>query len=156
MLCKLILLHRNCTFKIHLSKGNFISPDCRGPPLWIHHILQLQTSTMLRYATYFTDSWMDILFSLSGKWKIHQREREAMYKNHWTQRSALNAERIRVYDFGSFDQAQVEHRESLHYGLWQIRTESNGKLLCKANQNTCQCKHTLGFRLNSQDKILHF
>lgn len=32
------------------------------------------------------------------------------------ERSILTAERIRVWEFGIFDQAQVQDRESSHYG----------------------------------------
>lgn len=34
-----------------------------------------------------------------------------------------------MWEFGIFDQAQVQDRESSHYGLWQINIESNEKLL---------------------------
>lgn len=47
----------------------------------------------------------------------------------WMERSVLNAERVRVWEFGIFDQAQVQDRESSHYGSWQISIESNEKLL---------------------------
>lgn len=34
-----------------------------------------------------------------------------------------------MWEFGIFDQAQVQDRESSHYGSWQISIESNEKLL---------------------------
>lgn len=50
-----------------------------------------------------------------------------------------------VCDFGIFDQAQVQDRESSHYGLWQISIGSNHKPLYNtAKQRPCQYKHTLG------------
>lgn len=46
---------------------------------------------------------------------------------------------------GTFDQAQVQDRESSHYGLWQISIGSNDKLLYNsAKQHTRQHKYTLG------------
>lgn len=64
----------------------------------------------------------------------------------WMERSVLKAERIRVWEFGIFDQAQVQDRESSHYGLWQISIESNEKLLYNgAKQNRRQHKYTEGF-----------
>lgn len=62
------------------------------------------------------------------------------------ERSALKAERIRVWEFGIFDQAQVQERESSRYGLWQISIESNEKLLYNSvKQNQRQHKYTEGF-----------
>lgn len=50
-------------------------------------------------------------------------------------------------DFGIFDQAQVQDRESSHYGLWQISIGSNDKPLYNtAKQHPSQHKYTLDFR----------
>ena len=73
------------------------------------------------------------------------------------ERGALNAERIRVWEFGIFDQAQVQDRESSHYGLWQISIESNEKLLYNsAKQNWRQHKYTGGFWQNSECWICQY
>lgn len=50
-------------------------------------------------------------------------------------------------DSGIFDQAQVQHRESSHYGLWQISIGSNDKpLYNSAKKHPSQHEHTLWFR----------
>lgn len=52
-----------------------------------------------------------------------------------------------MWDFGIFDQAQVQDRESSHYGLWQISIGSSNTLLYNsAKQHPRQHKYTLGFR----------
>lgn len=52
-----------------------------------------------------------------------------------------------MWDFEIFDQAQVQDRESSHYGLWQISIGSNHKLLYNgAKQYPRQHKYTLGLR----------
>lgn len=71
----------------------------------------------------------------------------AVSKNWTERRSVLHAERIRVCDFSIFDQAQVQDRESSHYGLRQISIGSNDKPLYNtAKQHQCLHKHTPGFR----------
>lgn len=51
-----------------------------------------------------------------------------------------------MWEFGIFDQAQVQDRESSHYGLWQISIESREKLLYNSDkQNKCQYKYMEGF-----------
>lgn len=53
-----------------------------------------------------------------------------------------------MWEFGIFDQAQVQDRESSHYGLWQISIESSEKLLYNsAKQNQHQHKYMEGFLL---------
>lgn len=59
-----------------------------------------------------------------------------------------------MWDFGIFDQAQVQDRESSHYGLWQISIRPNDKLLYKrAKQHPRQHKYTLAFRETLQSKL---
>lgn len=47
-----------------------------------------------------------------------------------------------VYYFDSFDWAQVKDRESPHYSLWQISTESNSKPVDREKQFKRQQKNT--------------
>lgn len=47
-----------------------------------------------------------------------------------------------VYYFDSFDWAQVKDRESPHYSLWQISTESSSMLVYGEKQFECQQNNT--------------
>lgn len=68
------------------------------------------------YFTFYV--WIVSMFYIFNAW--HHLSGEEHFSKSRKRRSVLNAERIRVQDFGIFDQAQVQDRESSHYGLWQI------------------------------------